>query len=157
MLLRRRVDVRPGPGAVRPDVRGDPHVAGIVQGARAHHHHAGIGFALAVDGRAAVAAEKPEQGAAAVRAGGVALGRSLRDAERVARQDGIDAAAGARALLAMGAVACAQLGDGGGEGISDGAAEAAAGQRLRHSKSIKWSRPAYRVVSPRATWGVSSR
>ena len=54
------------------------------------------------------------------------------DGERARRQHRVDAAARARGLLAVGAVARAQLGDRLADGVADGAAQAATGERGGH-------------------------
>src|SRR5687767_8763048 len=132
MALGRAIDVVPRPRARRPDVPGDLHAARVVERAGAYHDEAGIRIAVAVDRRAALAAEMPAQGAAAVRGGiVVALSRALRDLEAVGGDHGVDGAAGAGSLLAVYAVAGAQAGHGGVDGVADGTAEAAAGKRSR--------------------------
>ena len=88
---------------------------------------------MAVDRRAAVAAEMPAQGAAAQgRRIVVLLRRAARDAELPARHHGIDRAVVARGLAAVLAVAGAQRADGGADFIANGAAQAAAGERGGH-------------------------
>ena len=124
--------MRPRPRASRPDVGADRHVAGVVERAGAHRDHRRVALALAVDRRAAVGAEKAVQRTSAVRFRRVALRRALRDLESIACQRHVDAAAGAGSLLAMRAVAGAQLRHRRIDGVADRAAEAAAGERGGH-------------------------
>src|SRR6185436_14041537 len=121
------VDMRPGPSGCGPDVAGDLHAARVVDGAGAHHHEPRVRVAMAVNGRATLAAEVPAQRASALRGRVVvALGRALSDPEILALDHGIHRAAGAGGLLAVGAMAGPQAGHRGGDGVTDGAAEAAA-------------------------------
>src|SRR5574341_562666 len=97
------------------------------------HDEAGVRVAVAVDRRAAIRAEVAAQGAAAFgRAVVVAPGLPLRDAEALARHDGVDRAAGPGGFLAVEAVAGAQRADGRGDRVANGAAEAAAGKQSAH-------------------------
>src|SRR3954465_14375313 len=133
MALARRIDVRPGARGRGPDVAGDFHAARVVERPRAHHDEAGPRIAMAVDRRAASAAEVAAQRAAALRRRVVVVSRlTLGDLERVFGHDGIDGAAGARRLLAVLAVAGAQACYGRGDRVADGAAKAAAGKRGSH-------------------------
>src|SRR2546421_9555062 len=99
MLLRRGVDVRPWPRALRPDVSGDLHRRRFVERAGAHAEELRVLLTLAVDLRAAVGAEIAMQRAPAVRDRGIALQLALGELERLARQHGVDRAAGAGELL----------------------------------------------------------
>src|SRR3954471_2024 len=106
MALARRIDVRPGARGRRPDVAGDLHAARVVERAGAHDHEAGLRIAVAIDGRAAGAAEMAAEGAAALRGGVVVVTRlALGDLETVFRHHRIDGAAGAGRFLAVVAVA----------------------------------------------------
>src|SRR6185369_4159716 len=121
-----RVEVGPGPLAPGPDVRRQLHRRRVIDGARAHHDALRRDLALAVERDAAVAAEIAVQDAAAVGLLSESLWRALRDAEVLRRDQRVDRSAGARDLLAIGAVAGAQFADGGVDAVADGAAEAAA-------------------------------
>src|SRR6187402_851872 len=132
VLLRGRIDVRPGPRAPGPDVRRDLHAVALVERAGAQHHGLRRLLALAVELRAAVAAEKAVQQAPAVGVRAEALRRALEQGERGARHDRVHGAAGAARLLAVGAVAGAQLGDRLAHGVADRSAKATTGQWLGH-------------------------
>src|SRR5690349_16647164 len=125
MLLGRRVDVGPRPRALRPDVSGDLHRRRFVERTSAHGEELRVLLTLAVDLRAALGAEIAMQRAPAVRDRGIALQLALGELERLARQHGVDGAAGARDLLAGLAMAGAQLRDGHADRIADRAAKAA--------------------------------
>ena len=132
MLLARRVDPGPGPGASCPDVHSDFHAGGIVQRSSPDHQRFRGRRALAVDRRTAVAAEIAIQRSAAVGSRSVELRRALRDFECRARNHRVDAASGARCFLAVRAVAGAKLGDRDADGVTNGAAEAASGLGACH-------------------------
>src|SRR5580765_5557867 len=122
------IDVGPGPLALRPDVRGQLHRRRILDGAGAHHHALRRDLALAVDGRAAVAAEVAVQDAAAVGLLREPLRRALRDAEVLRRHERVDRAARAGDFLAVGAVAGAQFRNLCADAVTNGAAQATADQ-----------------------------
>src|SRR5437660_5420000 len=65
-LCRRRVDVGPGRRALGPDVPGDPEPGRIVERAGAHADHLRHARAVAVERRAALAAEIAHQRATAI-------------------------------------------------------------------------------------------
>src|SRR5437763_982324 len=126
-LPSRRVEVGPGRRALRPDVRGDPQGRRIVERAGTHADHLRQRFAVAIERRAAVAAEVAKERAAAVGLLGVALRRALHDPEVLAPHERHHGAVRAGGALAIGAVALAQLAERCADGVADGAAQAAAG------------------------------
>src|SRR6185503_10739202 len=133
MALARRIDVVPGAGARGPDVCRDLHPARIIERTGAHHDESGIRVAVAVDRRAAIAAEVAAQRAPALgRAVVVLFGFTLRDAEAVRRYDRVDGAAAAGRFLAVEAMAGTQRGDRRGNRVANRAAEATTVKRCSH-------------------------
>jgi hypothetical protein len=135
VALGRRVDVHPLPRTVGPDVHDEFHIIGRIEAADLEHHHLRDFFPLAVDRRAAVAAEIPVEDISALGGIGKHLGLTRGKGHGARRDQRVITRTGAGGFLAMGAMAGDDVVQRLAHCVADLPAQATTGNRVGHERS----------------------